>query len=100
MSFDELVRPAVRDLDWSDVEADAARMAWDEEQFAGAGEAQAMATFREGMNAWIADLCEGHESLRGDFMGAEVYCDGTCRPHAERSESAYLDYLEGFLPDD
>jgi hypothetical protein len=24
--------------------------------------------------------CEGHESLRGDAMGAAVYCDGSCRP--------------------
>ena len=30
MSFDELVRPAARDLDWSDVEADAARMEWEQ----------------------------------------------------------------------
>jgi hypothetical protein len=22
--------------------------------------------------------CEGHESLRGDSMGATVYCDGSC----------------------
>lgn len=100
MSFDELVRPAPRDLDWSDVEADAARMRWDEEQYAGADEAQAEATFREGMSAWIADQCEGHESLRGEDMGREVQCDGTCRPYAERSESAYLEHLEGFLPDD
>lgn len=56
--------------------------------------------FREGMSTWMEGLCEGHESLRGDLMGAEDFCDGTCRPAAERSESAYLEYLEGFLPDD
>jgi hypothetical protein len=58
------------------------------------------AEFRQGMSDWMESLCEGHESLRGDMMGATDYCDGTCRPAAERSESAYLEYLEGFLPDD
>ena len=23
--------------------------------------------------------CEGHESLRGDLMGASEFCDGTCQ---------------------
>ena len=23
--------------------------------------------------------CEGHESLRGDYMGKTFYCDGSCR---------------------
>lgn len=102
MSFDELTRPAVRDLDWGDVEADAMRMQYEEEAraLAGADDAESEYAFREGMANWVADLCEGHESLRGDSMGAETYCDGTCRPVAERNESAYLEYLEGFLPDD
>lgn len=26
--------------------------------------------------------CEGHETLRGDMMGADFYCDGSCRPGA------------------
>lgn len=25
------------------------------------------------------DQCEGHETLRGDLMGAAFYCDGSCR---------------------
>ena len=102
MSFDELVRPAPRDLDWSDVEGDAARMEWEQAQrdASGADEAEAEYLFRQGMSDWMEGLCEGHESLRGDRMGAEDFCDGTCRPAAERSESAYLEYLEGFLPDD
>jgi hypothetical protein len=100
MTFDELTRPAPRDLDWSDVEADAARMQWDEEQMKGAEYAHSEQVFRDGMTAWVEDLCEGHESLRGDMMGAETFCDGTCRPLAERDESAYLDHLEGMLPDD
>lgn len=50
--------------------------------------------------AWVEDQCEGHESLRGDSMGAEVFCDGTCRPVEERDENAYLEYLEGQLPED
>ena len=77
MSFDELVRPAARDLDWSDVEADAARMEWEqaERDASGADEIEGEREFREGMSRWIADLCEGHESLRGEDMGREVFCD-------------------------
>jgi hypothetical protein len=26
----------------------------------------------------LADFCPGHETLRGDLMGASFYCDGTC----------------------
>jgi hypothetical protein len=26
----------------------------------------------------LADYCPGHETLRGDLMGASFYCDGTC----------------------
>jgi hypothetical protein len=26
---------------------------------------------------YVARLCEGHESLRGDAFGAALYCDGT-----------------------
>jgi hypothetical protein len=58
------------------------------------------AEFRQGMSDWMESLCEGHESLRGEDMGREVFCNGTCRPAAERTESAYVEYLEGFLPDD
>jgi len=29
-------------------------------------------------------FCEGHESLRGDRMGATVTCDGTCSPEYRR----------------
>lgn len=28
------------------------------------------------------DDCQGHESLRGDYMGKTFYCDGTCTGHA------------------
>lgn len=27
--------------------------------------------------------CDGHESLRGDMMGATDYCDGRCRKCTE-----------------
>jgi hypothetical protein len=32
------------------------------------------------------DGCEGHESLRGDLMGATFYCDGSCRHPAPREQ--------------
>lgn len=45
---------------------------------------------------WVETLCEGHESLRGDMMGQETYCDGTCRPADERSRDAWVEHqLEG-----
>lgn len=30
------------------------------------------------VNCWGEPECDGHESLRGDSMGATVYCDNTC----------------------
>jgi hypothetical protein len=92
----------MRDLDWSDVEADADRMRTEIEdrEYAEYAAAHSEEIFRENMTAWVETLCEGHESLRGDMMGAEDFCDGTCRPLRERDESAYLEYLEGLLPDD
>lgn len=31
---------------------------------------------------WAAERteCEGHESLAGEHMGEDVFCDGSCRP--------------------
>ncbi len=48
---------------------------------------------------WVASLCEGHESLRGDSMGAEVYCDGTCVPASYRTDEEYCEYLDSLIPD-
>lgn len=45
---------------------------------------------KEAHAKWVETLCEGHESLRGDAMGADEFCDGTCRPLAERDEDAWI----------
>ena len=39
--------------------------------------------------AWVADQCEGHESLNGPIGNVE-YCDGTCLPEAERDWDAFV----------
>ena len=92
----------MKDLDWSDVEADAERMRMeqDDAEFEAWAAEHSEQLFREGMSAWVETLCEGHESLRGDLMGAESFCDGTCVPASERNEAAYLEHLEDAFPDE
>ncbi len=38
----------------------------------------AEAADRRAFEQWLETQCEGHESLRGDLMGATDFCDGTC----------------------
>lgn len=38
---------------------------------------------KEAHAKWVETLCEGHDSK-------PVFCDGTCRPLAERDEDAWI----------
>lgn len=79
---------------------DRARAAYEDEQYAAWAAEHSDQLVTEAYLAWVETLCEGHESLRGDAMGAEVYCDGTCRPLRERTRDAWVDALDAQLPED
>jgi hypothetical protein len=82
------------------LDEDRMRSAWEDEQRATWEQEHLEQIEAQAKAEWVAGLCEGHESLRGDMMGATDYCDGTCRPARERDDDAYLAYLEQSLPDD
>lgn len=77
---------------------DRARAEYDDAQYAAWEREHADHLEQEAHARWVETLCEGHESLRGDMMGATAYCDGTCRPEQERSYDAWVAATEADEP--
>lgn len=75
-------------------------MAQQEAEYATWAQEHAAELEAEAHREWVEGLCEGHESLRGDMMGTEEYCDGTCRPTSERSYDAWVAATEADEPSD
>lgn len=73
---------------------DLAYVAWMDAEYEKFERAHADALAAEAHAKWVETLCEGHESLAGP-IGSEAFCDGTCRPLAERDEDAWVAALEG-----
>jgi hypothetical protein len=56
---------------------------------------EAEASEQRAFETWLEAQCEGHESLRGDLMGAEFFCNGRCTGLTTEDYAAELEERAG-----